>query len=66
MSQWFVTCRIAKLPISIGGHDLLFRKLDCAVINHIHASLKQAALQAFDSARGVFIEGGRLYENSSF
>jgi hypothetical protein len=37
MSQWFVTCRIAKLPISIGGHDLLFRKLDCAVINHIHA-----------------------------
>jgi hypothetical protein len=45
-----------KLPINI-GHDLLFRKLDCAVINHIHASLKQVALQAYDTARGVFIKG---------
>lgn len=44
--------------------DLLLRKLDCAVINHIHASSKQAGLPAFDSVRGVFIEGDRLYENS--
>jgi hypothetical protein len=56
----------ANLPANAGGSDLLLRKLDCAVINHIHASIKQAGLQAFDTVRGVFIEGQRVYENSGF
>lgn len=56
----------AQLPSNFGGQDLLLRKLDCAVINHIHASLRQAGLPTFDSVRGVFIEGDRLYENSGF
>jgi hypothetical protein len=42
------------------------RKLDCAVINHIHASLKNKHAQPLDTVRGVFIEGGRIYENSGF
>lgn len=56
----------AKLPVNAGGQDLLLRKLDCAVVNHIHGSMKQEGLQAFDSVRGIFIEGDRLYENSGF
>jgi hypothetical protein len=56
----------AQLPANTGGQDLLLRKLDCAVINHIHASLKQAGLPAFDSVRGIFIEGDRLFQNSGF
>jgi hypothetical protein len=56
----------AKLPVNAGGHDLLLRKLDCAVVNHIHGSMKQGGLQAFDTVRGVFLEGDRLYENSGF
>jgi hypothetical protein len=47
----------AKLPINSGGDDLLPRKLDYAVINHGHASLKQGALQAFDTLCSAFIEG---------
>jgi hypothetical protein len=46
----------AKLPINTGGHDLLLRKLDYGVINHVHASLMQGALQAFDTLGSTFIE----------
>lgn len=49
----------AKFPINTGGHDLLLRKLDYAVINHIHASLKQGTPQAFDTLGSAFIEGDR-------
>lgn len=56
----------SMMPVNTGGHDLLLRKLDCAVINHIHVSRKAGGLQAFDSVRGVFIEGDRLYEHSGF
>ena len=56
----------AQMPKNGGGPDLLLRKLDCAVINHIHASLKSKKIQPFDTVRGVFIEGGRIYENSGF
>jgi hypothetical protein len=33
----------AKLPVNTPGYDLPLRKLDHAVINHIHTSLKQGA-----------------------
>jgi len=55
-----------RMPKNGGGTDLLLRKLDCAVINHIHASLKKKHVQPLDTVRGVFIEGGRIYENSGF
>jgi len=55
-----------KLPINTVGHDLLLRKLDYAVINHVHASLKQGASQAFDTLGSAFIEADRPYENSGF
>jgi hypothetical protein len=56
----------SQMPKNSGGPDLLLRKLDCAVINHIHASLKNKHAQPLDTVRGVFIEGGQIYENSGF
>ena len=61
-------CARAKVqvPTNSGGHDLLFRKLDCAVINHLHKVRATANLQPFDTVRGVFIEGNRIYPDSGF
>jgi hypothetical protein len=53
-------------PINSGGRDSLFRRLDCAVINHLHSVRESAVLQPFDSVRGVFIEGEPLYPGSGF
>lgn len=48
--------------------DLLIRELDCAVIEYLHQKIKEAiesgeesSLKEFDSARGVFIEGGPAF-----
>ncbi|KAA5598233.1 hypothetical protein [Blastochloris sulfoviridis] len=48
------------------GTDLLLRNLDCAVINHLHAIRDAASLTPFQTVRGVFIEGERLYEGAGF
>lgn len=44
--------------------DLLFRNLDCMVINSLHAT--QDSQRAFDSVKGIFTEGRPLYENAGF
>ncbi|RCS26472.1 hypothetical protein DUT90_11990 [Polaribacter sp. WD7] len=48
--------------------DLLIRELDCAVIQYLHQKIKEAKendkntpLKEFDSARGVFTEGGPAF-----
>jgi hypothetical protein len=46
--------------------DLLLRELDCGVIETLHKFRKRQKLQPFDSVRGVFWEGGELYENAGF
>ncbi len=46
--------------------DLLLRKLDCAVIETIHAFNKENNLPSYDSVRGVFWEGRELYPNAGF
>jgi hypothetical protein len=56
------------LPKNRGGEDMLLRELDCAVINHLH-QIRSAAtppLEAFDSVKGIFLEGGRIYEDAGF
>jgi hypothetical protein len=55
-----------EVPSNSGGQDLRFRKLDCAVINHLHQVRAAANLQPFDTVRGVFIEGSRIYRDSGF
>jgi hypothetical protein len=49
-----------------GGHDLIFRHLDCAVVETLHTYRHENHLQPFDSVRGVFWEGEDLYENAGF
>lgn len=44
-------------------HDKLFRHLDCAVIEFIHTLVEE---DPFDSVRGMFIEGGAVYEGAGF
>jgi hypothetical protein len=54
------------LPQNLKGaatDDLLLRNLDCAVIENLH---RQNTGDQFDTARGVFIEGQRLYPNCGF
>jgi hypothetical protein len=59
---------IAKNEDSKGDSnaDLLLRYLDCAVINHLHHIVKDSDLEPYDTVRGLFTEGGELYEGAGF
>lgn len=49
-----------------GNYDLLYRDLDCAVIERIHQYNRETGDETrnFDSVRGVFIEGNPVYNES--
>jgi hypothetical protein len=53
-----------ELPKNTTGG--LLRRLDCAVIQMVHTIRKDRGEQAIDSVRGIFIEGGPVYEGSGF
>ena len=55
-----------NLPRNSVGEDRLLRKLDCAVINHLHAVRAKLEQQAFDTVRGVFTEGTPCYPGAGF
>jgi hypothetical protein len=42
------------------------RELDCAVINTIHEIFRISKKKPFDSVRGVFFEGDKVYPHASF
>ena len=44
--------------------DILYRDLDCAVIERIHQYNREMGFPSFDSVRGLFLEGDPVYENS--
>lgn len=51
--------------------DRVLRYLDCAVIRHLHSILDAQpadarVIEPFDTVRGMFTEGGRLYPNGGF
>lgn len=48
--------------------DILVRNLDCAVIQQIHdyTEKKAGKVLPFDSVRGIFTEGGPVYEGACF
>ncbi len=48
-----------------GSTDLLLRHLDCAVIETLHQFRADAGESAFDSVRGVFVEGDALYPGAA-
>lgn len=54
------------LPSNTGGRDRLFKSLDCAVVNNLHAMIEKAGLPPADSVRGLYYEGGELYDKSGF
>ena len=56
----------AELPANARGDDLLWRNLDCAVINHPHSVRADQGLQPLDSVRGVFTEGPPAYDGAGF
>lgn len=70
--------RKAKLPIpknaSPNGHkdkDRVLRYLDCAVFRHLHKIMDTLSeheddISPFDTVRGMFVEGGKLYPGSGF
>lgn len=45
------------------SHDLLLRRLDCAVIELLH---EENSGRSFDTVRGLFFEGVDLYPNAGF
>jgi hypothetical protein len=56
-------------------HNLIFRELDCAVIEYMHqkineqinldiASKRYSEYKHFDTARGIFTEGGPIFEGA--
>jgi hypothetical protein len=56
-------------------HDLIFRELDCAVIEYLHQKIDQqikedtsqngySQLKPFDTVRGIFTEGGPAFEGA--
>jgi len=52
-----------------GDVDRRLRKLDCAVIRHLHEAIcgeGEDDLAPFDTVRGMFTEGAPLYEGSGF
>lgn len=55
-----------SMPRNRLGNDLLLRELDCGVIKHLHSSREKSNLQSFDTVRGVFQEGTKVYRNSGF
>lgn len=49
--------------IDVPKNNTYFRQLDCAVINFLHAYFPQ---YKFDSVRGLFVEGEKLYDGAEF
>jgi len=64
--QMVIAASDVEMPKNVGGEDLLLRKLDCAVINYFHKVRKIREQPTFDTVRGVFTEGERIYPNSGF
>ena len=73
--EWLKTNQEAKgLPLPEnrnvkGNADLLFRDLDCAVIQKIHEithNRPELGIAPYDSVRGLFFEGKEVYKGSGF
>jgi hypothetical protein len=48
------------------GGKWAVRRLDCAVVNHVHESRAQEGLPEFDTGRAAFEEGEPLYPTAGF
>jgi hypothetical protein len=60
---------LSALPQNKSGgseEDLLYRELDCSVIQRLHQLRLNRGLRPYDSVRGVFWEGKLLYPDAGF
>lgn len=57
---------LPKNKNSKDNHDLLFRNLDCAVIQFLHTVQEDLKLQPYDTVKGMFKEGKPLYKGAGF
>lgn len=58
-----------QLPVNKSveaSNDILLRELDCAVIENLHKQRSLNHKKAFDSVRGLFVEGQPVYEGAGF
>ena len=55
-----------ELPSNAGGGDMLFRRLDCAVIQMLHDVRKTKGDEPIDTVSGVFVEGDPIYATAGF
>jgi len=53
-------------PLPANTPDGMRRRLDCAVIQRVHAIFAESGLPPFDSVRGIFVEGALAYEGAGF
>lgn len=72
-TSFMATRQKAGLPMPVNkpaasGHaeDRVIRLLDCAVLRHLHEIIERRGLEPYDTVRGMFREGGELYEGSGF
>ena len=56
----------AETPMPANTVDGLRRKLDCAVVQRVHAIFEEADVAPFDTIRGVFTEGAPVYPGAGF
>ncbi|MBC9931804.1 hypothetical protein [Chitinophaga qingshengii] len=49
-----------------GSNDRVLRELDCRVVENVHEMIAAMEGPPFDSVRGVFTEGGLLYDGAGF
>ncbi len=54
------------LPRNKGGQDRLLRRLDCAVIEMLHATRGEQGEPTLDTVRAAFVEGSPIYTDAGF
>ncbi|MDX8501819.1 hypothetical protein RFM99_25820 [Mesorhizobium sp. VK4C] len=54
------------VPFNEGGTDALLRRRDCAVVMTLHKMIEDINYPPADSLRGLYQEGGALYDGSGF
>lgn len=58
------SCSMAQFPLP--QNKGLLKHLDCAVINTIHKIYEEEGKPPFDSVRGLFLEGEKVYDGAGF
>lgn len=49
---------------NVESKNKVIRRLDCAILNYLHLLNERSKLDAFDTVRGVFVEGDPAYPGS--